>query len=192
MPATFKPDNLDTPRPRINLSATGPLMTKVAAEVADGMIAHGFSSERYMREVTLPAIEQGLSSSGRKLSEFELDYAPMVASGNTEESLNKAIAVLKDRIAFYGCTVAYKPVLDIHGWGDMQDELIALNRQHRTAEMAALVTDEMVHTIGIVGEPQAVVATMKERFGGLIQRTGFTAPDLDDAELANLLDQLRT
>ncbi len=191
MPATFKPDNVDGPRPRINLSATGPLMTKVAAEVADGMIMHPFSSARYMREVTLPAIEAGLASSGRTLADFELDYAPMVATGNTEEELSKAAAVLKDRIAFYGCTVAYKPVLEIHGWGDLQDELIALNRQHRTADMAALVSDDMVNTIGIVGEPQAVVATMKERFGGVIQRTGFMVPGLDETELANLLAQLR-
>ncbi len=191
MPDTFKPDNVDGEPPRINLSATGPLMTKVAAEVADGMIMHPFSSELYMRQVTLPAIQAGLTNSGRTMAEFELDYAPMVASGNTEEALNKAVAVLKDRIAFYGCTVAYKPVLDIHGWGDMQAELIALNRQHRTREMAALVTDEMVHTIGIVGEPEAVVDTMKARFGGVIDRTGFVVPGLDDTQLAALLATLR-
>ena len=45
MPATFTPDNLEGPRPRIALSATGPLMTRVAAEIADGMIMHPFSSE---------------------------------------------------------------------------------------------------------------------------------------------------
>ncbi|MEM8768320.1 MAG: LLM class F420-dependent oxidoreductase, partial [Pseudomonadota bacterium] len=60
------------------------LMTKVAAETADGMIMHPFSSERYMREVTLPAIESGLADRGRRLEDFELDYAPMLAVGETE------------------------------------------------------------------------------------------------------------
>lgn len=191
MPATFTPDNLDAPRPRIVLSATGPLMTKVAAELADGMIMHPFSSERYMREVTLPAIEAGLETSGRTLSQFALDYAPMIAVGINEDALVKAVATLRDRIAFYGCTVAYKPVLDIHGWGDLQAELIGLNRQHRKAEMAALITDEMVSTIGIVGTPEEVVDTMKARFGGVISRTGFTAPHLEPDHLGELLNRLR-
>ena len=166
-------------------------MTKVAAEVADGMIMHPFSSEKYMREVTLPAIETGLANSGRQLSQFALDYAPMIATGLSEETITRAMGVLRDRIAFYGCTVAYKPVLDIHGWGDLQDELIQLNRQHRRADMAALISDEMLTTIGIVGPPEEVIQTMKQRFSGLISRTGFTAPDIDDEQLRELLQQLR-
>lgn len=191
MPATFRPENTDGPRPRLVLSATGPLMTKVAAEIADGMIMHPFSTETYMREVTLPAIEAGPAESGRTLDAFVLDYAPMIATGATEEALARATALVRDRIAFYGCTVAYRPVLEIHGWGDLQDELIALNRQHRTEEMSALVSDEMLETIAIVGEPTHVVDEMKARFGGLIDRTGFAAPDLSDEQLGTLLERLR-
>lgn len=190
MPATFTPDNTDAPRPRIALSATGPLMTKVAAEAADGMIMHPFSSERYMREVTIPAIETGLTNRGRSLEDFQLDYAPMLATARTDEALERAIDVLRDRIAFYGCTVAYKPVLDIHGWGDMQEELIALNRAHDKPGMAALISDEMIETIGIVGSPEEVVDKMKARFGGLIHRTGFGA-DLEQDDLTEMLRRLR-
>jgi probable F420-dependent oxidoreductase len=192
MPATFRPENTNGPRPRLVLSATGPLMTRVAAEVADGMIMHPFSSEKYMREVTVPAVKQGLAASGRILADFELDYAPMIAMGATDAALEAAVKVVRDRIAFYGCTVAYRPVLEIHGWGDVQDELIALNRQHRTEDMAALITDEMVGAIAITGTPQSVVLQMKSRFGGLISRTGFAAPDLADEELSELLGKLRS
>jgi probable F420-dependent oxidoreductase len=192
MPATFRPENTNGPRPRLVLSATGPLMTRVAAEVADGMIMHPFSSEKYMREVTVPAVKQGLAASGRILADFELDYAPMIAMGATDAALEAAVKVVRDRIAFYGCTVAYRPVLEIHGWGDVQDELIALNRQHRTEDMAALITDEMVDAIAITGTPQSVVLQMKSRFGGLISRTGFAAPDLADEELSELLGKLRS
>ena len=68
MPDTFKPDDTTGPRPRIALSATGPLMTKVAARVADGMIMHPFTTEKYMREVTIPAVEEGLEERGVSLS----------------------------------------------------------------------------------------------------------------------------
>lgn len=192
MPATFTPDNVQGERPRIALSATGPLMTKVAAELADGMIMHPFSSEKYMREVTLPAIEQGLHTSGRTLDEFALDYAPMIATATTAEGLARAIEIVRGRIAFYGCTVAYKPVLDIHGWGELQDELISLNRAHRSADMAALITDEMLDTIAIVGEPDEVVSKMQQRFGGVIHRTSFAGLELDGDTLSSMLARLRS
>ncbi len=192
MPATFTPDNVSGPRPKIVLSATGPLMTRVAAEIADGMIMHPFSSEKYMTEVTLPAIENGLNNSGRNLSDFVLDYAPMIATGTSNEAIDKAVNVLRGHIAFYGCTVAYKPVLEIHGWGDLQDELIVLNRHHRTDEMAALISDEMVNTIGIVGTPEDVVDQMKSRFANLISRTSFHVPDLPADQLSELLSRLKS
>ena len=166
-------------------------MTRVAAEIADGMIMHPFSSAKYMREVTLPAIEDGLQTSGRSLSEFELDYAPLIATGVNEESIVRAIATIRDRIAFYGCTVAYRPVLEIHGWGELQDELISLNRQHRRDEMSRLISDEVLETLAIVGDPRSVVKRMRERFGGLISRTGFAVPNISDDELGSLLELLR-
>jgi probable F420-dependent oxidoreductase len=192
MPSTFTPENTDGPRPRIVLSATGPLMTKVAAQVANGMIMHPFSTEKYMREVTIPAIVDGLAETGRTLQEFDLDYAPMIATGSTDAAIERAIEVVRDRIAFYGCTVAYKPVLEIHGWGALQDELIDLNRQHRTRDMAALISDEILETIAIVGAPEHVIDTMKTRFGGMIDRTGFAGIDLSDDEMGVLLERLRS
>ncbi|MCR9259448.1 MAG: TIGR03617 family F420-dependent LLM class oxidoreductase [Pseudomonadaceae bacterium] len=191
MPATFTPDNVSGARPKIVLSATGPLMTRVAAEIADGMIMHPFSSAKYMTEVTIPAIQEGLRISGRDLDGFVLDYAPMIATGGSDEAVDKAVRVLRGRIAFYGCTVAYKPVLDIHGWGDLQDELIVLNRQHRTDDMAALISDDMVNTIGIVGTPEEVVEQMNSRFANLISRTSFHVPDLPAEQLKELLSKLK-
>src|SRR5258705_13498557 len=42
--------------PKVWLAAVGPHMTEVAGEVADGMLLHGFTTERYVREVTIPAL----------------------------------------------------------------------------------------------------------------------------------------
>lgn len=191
MPTTFIPEDIGADRPRIYLSATGPLMTKVAAEVADGMIMHPFSTERYIREVTLPAIQAGLSARERPSTSFELDYAPIIATGATEEALNHSIGAARDRIAFYGSTLAYRPVLDHHGWGELQSALNVLHKGQQKAEMAALIDDEVLHTIAIVGEPLEVVDAIRARLGGVIGRTGFTVPGLSDAEHAELLSRLR-
>ncbi|MCB1647701.1 MAG: TIGR03617 family F420-dependent LLM class oxidoreductase [Pseudomonadales bacterium] len=191
MPSTFMPENTDFERPRINLSATGPLMTQVAAEVADGMIMHPFSSEKFIREVTLPAIEKGLATDDQTLDDFELDYAPIIATGADDEAIEKAIAVARDRIAFYGSTEAYRPVLEVHGWGELQTELNMLNKRRQSAEMAALISDEILHTIAIVGTPGEVIKQMKQRFGDVIGRTGFYVPSLSDEENAALISELK-
>src|SRR5579875_3030503 len=69
--------------PKVFLAAVGEGMTKVAAEVADGMLVHGFTTERYLRQVTIPAIEAGLHSSGRTRADFQLSYPAFVVTGDT-------------------------------------------------------------------------------------------------------------
>ena len=123
MPKTFTPSNTSFGRPKILLSATGPLMTKVAAECSDGLIMHPFSTERYIREVNLPAIEAGLANRGLDRQDFEIDFAPMIATGETDDDIEQAIQKVKDRIAFYGSTPGYRQVLELHGWGDLQTDL---------------------------------------------------------------------
>ena len=166
-------------------------MTKVAAEVADGMIMHPFNTEKYIREVTLPAVQEGLMKSGRTLDDFELDYAPIIATGTDEESILKAREIARDRIAFYGSTEAYRPVLDIHGWGDLQTELNQMNKRQQQQEMASLVPDEVLEAIAIVGTPEEVIDAMHARFADVIGRTGFRVPSLSDEAHAELLDRLR-
>ena len=191
MPATFTPRNTGAGRPRIILSATGPLMTQVAAEVADGMMMHPFSTEAYMRKVTLPAIDKGLTAAGRQRDDFVLDYAPMVATGANEEALARAREAVRERIAFYARTVAYRPVLDLHGWGWLQDELIARREQgEKQATLAAAVPEEVLGAIAVVGEPDAVVAALRQRLGGVIDRTGFHVPGLAEDEIGRLVGEL--
>lgn len=193
MPSTFTPPDIDRSyKPDILLSATGPLMTKVAGEVADGLITHPFSTERYLKDVTVPAVQEGLKKRNRTLGSFQIDYAPMLAIGTTDEELEKAIAVVKDRIAFYGCTVAYRPVLELHGWGALQDELIPLHRAHRRTDMVRLIDDDVLHTIAIIGSPRGVVSEMKKRFDGVVSRTGFGGSAIDREELPELLSALKS
>jgi probable F420-dependent oxidoreductase len=191
MPSTFMPENLEFGRPRIHLSATGPLMTRVAAEVADGMIMHPFSTQKFIEEVTLPAIMTGLESSGRSLADFELDYAPIVATGHDEQSLQKSIASARHRIAFYGSTEAYRPVLEVHGWGELQTELNQLNKRRESEAMAALINDEVLYAFAMIGSPEQVIETMTQRLTGLVDRTSLQLPSLSDDEQAAMITRLK-
>ena len=181
MTPAFTPENQEHGAPKVTLAAVGPVMTEVAGEVADGLIIHPFSNEKYIREVTLPAVERGLEKSGRSREDFEISYSPFIISGKDEATFEKEKAAAKNRLAFYGSTPAYKNVLGVHGWGEMQIELNGMSKQGKWQEMGELVSDEMLNTFGIMDEPGKVVAEIKSRFGDIVDRTsggfGFVGSD---------------
>lgn len=173
--------------PKVVIAAVGNAMCEVVGEVCDGIFLHGFTTERYIREVTLPAIERGAQKSGRQLSDVEIFGLPLIATGNTEEEMAVAIKGVKDQIAFYGSTPTYRAVLELHGWGDLGDELHQLSLQKddelRWSKMGDLITDEVLNTFAVVDEPQAVGATLLSRFGDVMDRLQFYAPYKHDKAL---------
>jgi probable F420-dependent oxidoreductase len=168
--------------PQIFLAAVGEKMTEVAGEVADGMLAHGFTTERYMREVTLPALERGLAASGRLRTDVEISYPGMVVTGPDEAGVAAATKAVKTQLAFYGSTPAYRPVLALHGWGDLHTELNALSKRGSWDEMADLIDDEILNTFAVVGGIDEVAGMVRSRFEGIVDRFNFYAPYPMEAE----------
>jgi len=190
MTPAFSPQDTDHGAPKVTLAAVGPIMTEVAGEVADGLIIHPFSNEKYIREVTLPAVERGLAKSGRSRDNFEISYAPFIISGRDEQAFEKEKLAAKNRIAFYGSTPAYKNVLGVHGWGEMQIELNSMSKQGKWQEMGEMITDDILNVFSVMQEPGKVVTEIKLRFGDIIDRTsgGFTFVDTEDRlEMINAL-----
>ena len=115
----FTPDAKDVAGfgvPRIFLAGVGELMTEVAGEVCDGFICHGFTTERYLREVTLPALARGRAKAGKTMEGFEIVGPSFVVTGNDDAEMAAAEQGTRQQIAFYGSTPAYKGVLELHGW----------------------------------------------------------------------------
>jgi probable F420-dependent oxidoreductase len=161
---------------RIFLAGVGPAMTEVAGEVADGFLVHPFSSEQFIRERTLPALERGLASSGRDRSDIEISFPVMVVTGETEADITAAAATTRAQLAFYGSTPAYQVVLDTHGWGELHPELNRLSKEGRWDVMASLIDDTMLNTFAIVAAPDQIAAEMTARYGTLVDRIAFNAP----------------
>ena len=162
--------------PKVFLAGVGQLMTEVAGEVCDGFLSHGFTTEQYLREVTVPALERGLATSGRTRADLEISLPAFVVTGADEEAMAQAATGVRQQIAFYGSTPAYRPVLELHGWGDLQDDLNRLSKEGKWAEMGELIDDEILDTFAVVAEPGDVAAGLKARFGDLIDRVTFYAP----------------
>jgi probable F420-dependent oxidoreductase len=169
----FSPPPAPGGAPKVFVAAVGQAMTKVAGEVADGLLAHGFTTERYLREVTLPTVEAGLAASGRTRADFAVSHLLLTATGRTEEEMTRAIDGTRAQIAFYGSTPAYRPVLELHGWSDLADELHALSvgrREDKWTAMRDLIDDEVLGTFAVVGEPEELGPRVRERFEGLVDR----------------------
>ena len=113
---------------------------------------------------------------------FEIIGPSFVVTGNTEEEMAAASAGTRQQIAFYGSTPAYRGVLDIHGWGGLQDELNTLSKQGKWVEMGALITDEILDAFAVVGQPETVAPELHRRYGDVIQRISFYAPYKSDPE----------
>ncbi|MEU9410839.1 LLM class F420-dependent oxidoreductase [Streptomyces sp. NPDC048281] len=182
--------------PKVFVAAVGEAMTRVAGEVADGLLAHGFTTERYLREVTLPTIEAGLAKSGRNRADFAVSHLLLTATGRTEEEMARAVAGTRQQIAFYGSTPAYRGVLALHGWGELGDELHALStsrREDKWEAMTALVDDEVLNTFAVVAEPDGVAGEIRRRYGALVDRVSFyTAYEIDAEVWEPIVRELRT
>jgi probable F420-dependent oxidoreductase len=188
----FSPGKNPYGAPKVFLAAVGEKMTEVAGEVADGIIIHGFTTERYVKEVTMPAIERGLKAAGRDRASFEVSGPLFVVTGTTEEELKAAEQGTKQQIAFYGSTPAYRGVLELHGWGELQTELNALSKQGEWVKMGELIDDDILRTFAVVAEPEAVGAELKRRYAGIVDRCSFYAPYKSDPERwGKVIDDLR-
>lgn len=168
--------------PKVFLAGVGPLMTEVAGEVCDGFLCHGFTTEKFLREVTIPALERGREKAGKTMEGFEIMGPSFVVTGTTDEEMEKAAAGTRQQIAFYGSTPAYKGVLELHGWGGLQEELNALSKQGEWVKMGTLIDDEILNTFAVVGAPEQIAPELSRRYGDVIHRISFYAPYASDPD----------
>jgi probable F420-dependent oxidoreductase len=192
MTPTFDPGPNPYGVPPVLLGALGPVMTRTAAEVADGLLVMPFHSHRHFRERTLPAVEEGLARAGRDRAAFTVQPQAILAMGSTPVEVEAAEVGVRRLLAFYGSTPAYRPVLEVEGWADLQPELNALSKQGAVDEMAALVSDEMLATLAVRGTPAECAAELHRRFGDVAERVcayfpGSRPPPADVAALAAAL-----
>jgi probable F420-dependent oxidoreductase len=179
----FNPGPNPFGNPQVFLAAVGPLMTEVAGEVADGILCHGFSTERYLREVTIPALERGRAKAGKPgLEGFEISGPSFVVARDSADEQAEGARFVRGQIGFYGSTPAYRPVLEVHGWGDLQEELNAMTKRGEWDRLPDRISDEVLHTFAIIGTPEEAVAEIHRRYGDVVTRITLDLPESLDAD----------
>ncbi len=163
MTPLFNPGANPFGMPPIFLAGFGPGMVSIAGDVADGWIVHPLHSRSFVEEVAMPALQRGLTASGRGRSNIQISSQTIVMLGHTDEQLATARDGARAQISFYSSTPAYRVMLDHHGWGDIQPELNRLSKQGKWFEMMAHISDEMLDVIGVCGTPSDAGAKLRSR-----------------------------
>lgn len=180
----FNPGPIPHPHIPIYIAGVNRGMCRLAGELCDGFHVHPFHSVRYLREVTLPTIEDGLRISGRHRSEIELVSSILVIPGDTDAELEAARYRVRQQIAFYASTPSYAPVMELHDWGDARQRLSRLAAKQRWGEMPSLITDEMLDAFALSGTWEDLPGLIMTRYEGLLDRVMYYLPfvpgDMDD------------
>ncbi|HNE68036.1 MAG TPA: TIGR03617 family F420-dependent LLM class oxidoreductase, partial [Anaerolineales bacterium] len=153
-------------------------LAKLAGELCEGFHAHPFNSSRYMNEVMLPAIEEGLKKEGRKRQDITVSMTPFIATSPEEESFARM------QIAFYASTPSYKSVMDFYGWGATAEKLSGFAAKGEWAEMPMLITDDMLNEFCLMTTQENLAVDLKKRYAGIADRltlyTPFVPGEKDD------------
>lgn len=171
LPAAWSPPRHDHDDMRVDISAVGPVMTRVAGEVADGVHVHPLHSMHYIEHRLTPAVAEGAARSGRDPGEIALTIPVFAAPGDTPEERAWLVQRARGQIAFYGSTPNYAFQFDDLGFDGTTQRLGELMRGGDMEAMATTITDEML-------EHYAIVCTWDELADRLIERYRGTATRL--------------
>ena len=178
-------------RPKIYLAAVGPRMTEVAGEVADGIILHSFTTPAYIQQTTLPALQKGLDIHGRTRTDIEISCPIFCVTGRDEKELKEAKVKMREQIAFYGSTPAYRPVLKSIGVEALQPKLNGLSKQGEWQKMGELIDDTTLSHFAIIGEPESLAEQIQARFGNIADRVTASYVNLTEKGAKNFISRLR-
>jgi len=154
----FNPGSIEHPSIPIYLAGVNPGLMRLAGEVADGFHVHPLHSAEYLRRVILPSIEQGAARVGRKRSDIHISVTAFVVT-NAEDELN-----VRTQIAFYASTPSYRPVLALHGWEGLGEQLSALAARSQWDKMPDLINDEMLETLAVVAPTPRLAKALLDRY----------------------------
>jgi len=145
-------------------------LAKLAGELCEGFHVHPFHSVRYLKEIILPAIEEGATKERRKMEDVSVLVNAFVAT--TPEEMNFARA----QISFYASTPSYRPVMDLHGWSSVAEKLAAHASRGEWVEMPMLITDEILSEFCFVVDESELADGLKKRYEGIANRLALYIP----------------
>jgi probable F420-dependent oxidoreductase len=170
LPAAWSPPRHEYDDVKVDISAVGPVMTRVAGEVADGVHVHPLHSMHYIAERLRPGVAAGAGAAGRDPTEIDLIVPVFAAPGDTPEERAPLVQRARAQIAFYGSTPNYAFQFDDLGFEGTTPQLGALIRKGEFAAMSELITDEMLEHFAVVCTWDELADRLVDRYAGTASR----------------------
>lgn len=192
MTPEFSPRPSGLPMPPVSIAAVGPAMLRLAGRLCDGVRMHPICSRRYLEDVCLKRVGEGMARSGRRRENVEIYGGGFVLTGPDEAAVRARMDWARARIAGYGASRTYLPVLAMHGLEELGVRLHRLSIEGRWSEMAAEISDEVVHLFAAVGTYDTIVSAIERRFGGVADVVEIDFPAGTDRALRReIVDDIR-
>lgn len=190
----FDPGPIEYPHIPIYIAGVNPGLIRLAGELAEGFHVHPFHSVTYMRQVFLPALEEGLQKAGRQRSDIQLASTVFVITGRDEKEMRTMREIVRRQISFYASTPTYRVVLDVHGWGDVGERLSYLAARKQWDKMPSLITDDMLDVYAVEAPWEGLAKALLKRYQGVLDRIALYYPfRIEDAEQWHwLIEQFKT
>ena len=166
----FNAGEIEHPNIPIYIAGVNTGLAKLAGELCEGFHAHPFNSPRYLKEVMLPAIEDGTKKNNRARQDVSVSVTAFIAT--TPEEMNFARA----QIAFYASTPSYRPVMDLYGWSGVAETLSNHAKKGEWGEMFTLITDEILSEFCLITEKDKLADELKKRYEGIADRLTLYTP----------------
>lgn len=170
LPAMWAPRRHGYGDIKVDISAVGPWMCRMAGEVADGVHVHPFHSVPYIHNRLVPAVAEGAARSGRRPEEIDLIVPVFAIPGDTEEERAAMVERARAQIAFYGSTKNYAFQFDDLGFEGTSARLNELLKRGDIAGMAATITDEMLESFAVIATWDQMADALVDRYGGVAAR----------------------
>ena len=170
LPGQWRPASHEHGDIKVDVSAVGPYMTRIAGEVADGIHVHPLHSLHYLENRLKPAVNKGAAKAHRSSDEVDLLIPVFIAPGDTPEEREPLVQRARTQIAFYGSTKNYAFQFDDLGFEGTSAKLNERLKAGDVDGMAATITDEMLDAFAIVGAWDDVADTVIDRYGGEAER----------------------
>ncbi|HXO92473.1 MAG TPA: TIGR03617 family F420-dependent LLM class oxidoreductase, partial [Stellaceae bacterium] len=167
MTPDFSPEPIGLPMVPVTIAAVGEAMLRVAGEVCDGVRLHPLCSRRYLEEIALPRMTEGMHRSRRSRAHFDVFGGGFVVTGPDQKIVAEGMEWVRRRVAFYGSTRSYLPILSLHGLDELGLKLHAMSVEGRWDAMAAEVSDEVVRIFAACGTYDEIAQAIEARYGGL-------------------------
>jgi probable F420-dependent oxidoreductase len=160
----FTPPPIEHPEIPVYIAGVNTGLARLTGEIGNGFHVHPFHTPEYLKEVILPAIDEGAAKAERTRGDISMVTHAFVITNPQEREF------VRQQISFYASTPSYRRVLAHHGWEEIGEKLSALAVRQKWAEMPELIDDTILEHMATIAGPDELADALQERYAGIANR----------------------